>query len=53
MVSVDLTEYLQADKPVKKTLSIPKWADDLGQKMRLNFSQTLTEAILAKSEELN
>jgi len=53
MVTVNLKEYLEADKPVKKTLSIPKWADQLGQKLHLNFSQTLTEAIVSKSEAMH
>lgn len=46
MVSVDLTEYLGSEEPIKKTLTIPKWADKLGKEMHLNFSKTLTEAIV-------
>lgn len=45
MVTVDLSSYLAADKPIKKTLTIPNWADKLGKKLKLNFSQTLTDAI--------
>lgn len=45
MVSVDLTQYLHHDQPVKKTLTIPKWADTMGKKKKVNFSQLLTEAI--------
>lgn len=48
MVSVNVTEYLNSDKPVKKTLTIPKWADKLGKDMNLNFSETLTNAIAEK-----
>ncbi|MDR2834109.1 MAG: type II toxin-antitoxin system HicB family antitoxin [Streptococcaceae bacterium] len=48
LVSVDLKDYLDNDKPVKKTLTIPKWADRLGKELQLNFSQTLTEAIAEK-----
>jgi len=48
MVMVNVTEYLGADQPVKKTLTIPKWADKLGRDMNINFSQTLTEAIVEK-----
>lgn len=51
MVSVDLTEYLGLDEPVKKTLTIPKWADKAGKELHLNFSKTLTEAIVR--EKLN
>lgn len=46
MVSVDLTNYLGAEKPVKKTLTIPKWADTLGKRKNINFSEVLTDAIL-------
>ena len=31
MINVDLTEYLGLKEPVKKTLTIPKWADKLGK----------------------
>ncbi|MGM7556850.1 hypothetical protein CYJ27_02375 [Aerococcus christensenii] len=48
MVSTDVTQYLNQDKPVKKTLTIPLWADTLGKKLNLNFSKTLTEAIANK-----
>ena len=48
MVSVDVSEYLGSQEPIKKTLTIPRWADKLGREMGLNFSQTLTEAIADK-----
>lgn len=51
MVTVDLTSYLSAEEPIKKTLTIPRWADEQGKKLKLNFSQTLTEAILNKASE--
>ena len=41
-------EYLGSQEPIKKTLTIPRWADKLGREMGLNFSQTLTEAIADK-----
>ncbi|GAB2023643.1 type II toxin-antitoxin system HicB family antitoxin [Pseudolactococcus yaeyamensis] len=50
LVSVDLSEYLTMNEPVKKTLQIPKWADKRGKEMGINFSQTLTEALLEKIE---
>ena len=49
MVTVDLTNYLDASKPIKKTLTIPNWADKLGRKMKINFSETLTNAIAEQS----
>ncbi|MDT2659123.1 type II toxin-antitoxin system HicB family antitoxin [Enterococcus hulanensis] len=48
MVSVELDEYLSANEPIKKTLTIPKWADKLGKELHLNFSKTLTDAIVEK-----
>jgi predicted RNase H-like HicB family nuclease len=49
LVAVDLADYLEMNAPVKKTLQIPKWADMQAKKIGLNFSQTLTEAILEKT----
>ncbi|MEQ9810175.1 type II toxin-antitoxin system HicB family antitoxin [Streptococcus jiangjianxini] len=48
MVMVDVAEYLGSQEPVKKTLTIPRWADTLGRELGLNFSQTLTNAIADK-----
>lgn len=48
MVSGDPSLYMESEKPIKKTLTIPLWADNLGKKMGLNFSQTLTDAIFEK-----
>ncbi|MBP2619880.1 type II toxin-antitoxin system HicB family antitoxin [Streptococcus panodentis] len=47
-VNVDVAAYLGQQEPVKKTLTIPRWADKLGREMGLNFSQTLTDAIADK-----
>ena len=49
LVSVDVSEYMGQDELVKKTLSIPRWADRRGKELALNFSKALTEAILEKS----
>ncbi|WP_018659432.1 type II toxin-antitoxin system HicB family antitoxin [Allofustis seminis] len=48
MVSTDVSKYLNQNKLVKKTLTIPLWADTLGKELNLNFSQTLTDAIASK-----
>lgn len=48
MISVDVSEYLNQQEPVKKTLTIPRWADTLGKELDLNFSKTLTDAIVQK-----
>lgn len=53
MVMVDVAEYLGSQEPVKKTLTIPRWADTLGRDLGLNFSQTLTDAIADKKSMLN
>ncbi len=45
LVRVDLEQFFKDTKPVKKTLTIPTWADNLGKKAGVNFSQLLTEAI--------
>lgn len=45
LVLVDINEYLQNQELVKKTLSIPKWANDLGNRLGINFSSLLTESI--------
>lgn len=48
MVTVDVTNYLGDMEPIKKTLTIPRWADRLGKELHLNFSKTLTDAIAEK-----
>ncbi|GEE07711.1 UNVERIFIED_CONTAM: type II toxin-antitoxin system HicB family antitoxin [Streptococcus canis] len=48
LVMVDVSEYLGSQEPIKKTLTIPRWADTLGRELGLNFSQTLTDAIADK-----
>ena len=48
MVKVDLEEYLRDSTPVKKTLTIPKWVNDLGNRCGVNFSKLLTKAIVAE-----
>jgi predicted RNase H-like HicB family nuclease len=49
LIAVDLSEYLRMNESVKKTLQIPRWADRRAKQLSLNFSQTLTEAILQKT----
>lgn len=45
--NVDLAKY---SKSVKKTLTIPAWLNDRAVAANINFSQTLTEALLKKVE---
>ncbi|MDV5972601.1 type II toxin-antitoxin system HicB family antitoxin [Streptococcus canis] len=48
LVVVDVSKYLGSQEPIKKTLTIPRWADTLGRELGLNFSQTPTDAIADK-----
>ena len=50
LVKVDIEKYFKDTTPVKKTLTIPSWADKTAKRLGLNFSQTLTEAILEKTK---
>lgn len=45
MVVTNVEEYLDAQELVKKTLTIPKWANDLAVRKGYNFSKILTDAI--------
>lgn len=49
-VEVDLDFYRKKfdSKPVKKTLTIPNYLNELGKKAEINFSQTLAEALEQK-----
>ena len=49
LVKVDLKDYLKDNTPVKKTLMIPKWVNDLGNRCGVNFSKLLTNAIVAEN----
>ncbi|MGX7195746.1 type II toxin-antitoxin system HicB family antitoxin [Enterococcus olivae] len=48
LIKVDLEDYLKDQTLIKKTLTIPKWADKLGKRADINFSLLLTEAISAR-----
>ena len=50
MVSVDVAEYAKDhfEKSVRKTLTIPAWLNAAAQEKKINFSQALQEALLAK-----
>lgn len=45
LVKVDMEKYFKDISPVKKTLSIPKWADEMRKRSGINFSRLLTDAI--------
>ena len=48
MIGVNVNYYLGNQEPVKKTLTIPRQADKLGRELGLNFSKTLTKAIVER-----
>ena len=50
MVSVDVAEYARDhfEKSVRKTLTIPAWLNTAAQERKINFSQTLQEALIEK-----
>ncbi len=45
MINVDVSDYIRDNAMVKKTLSIPKWANDTGKRFGINFSKLLTDEI--------
>ena len=47
LVMVDGEKYIRDTTLVKKTLNIPKWANDLGVRLGINFSKALTDTISA------
>ncbi|MGL4946652.1 MAG: type II toxin-antitoxin system HicB family antitoxin, partial [Cetobacterium sp.] len=52
MIEADMISYNKKyhSKPVKKTLTIPKWLNDLGVQKKINFSKLLQESL---KKELN
>ena len=45
LVMVDVEKYIRDTTLVKKTLNIPKWANNLGVRLGINFSKALTDTI--------
>ena len=50
LVSVDVEEYAKKnfEKPVKKTLTIPSWLNDMAVENKINFSQVLQAALMER-----
>ena len=50
MVQADMLNFRKKNdnKPVKKTLTIPKWLNDLGIEKKINFSKVLQDALKEK-----
>ena len=54
LVSVDLSNYIvKSLKPVKKTLTIPEWLNDIAEKHPINYSQILKKGLIAHLKELD
>lgn len=49
LISVDVEPFLKDNSLVKKTLTIPVWANNLGNKAGINFSEVLTNAITERT----
>lgn len=49
-IIADISEFAEkwGKESVKKTLSIPKWLNSKAEKLNINFSKTLQEALLEK-----
>ena len=52
-IAVDISSYAEqwGKELVKKTLNIPKWINTKAEKLKINFSKTLEEALLKKIYE--
>lgn len=54
LISIDESLIIMKNtRPVKKTLSIPAYLDELGRKYGLSFSSVLKDALLAKLRNQN
>ena len=48
LISVDLADYLKETKLDKKTVKIPHWLNVRAIKANVNFSKTLSDALIEK-----
>ena len=50
---LDIDKYAEqyGDKAVRKNVTIPAWLNTFAEKKKINFSQVLQEAILAKAHQ--
>lgn len=56
LLLLDLSAYSQkygSRKSIKKTLTIPMWLNEKAEKLGINFSRTLQDALLLKIVKLN
>ena len=52
-IAVDISSYAEqwGKELIKKTVNIPKWVNTKAEKLKINFSKTLEEALLKKIYE--
>lgn len=50
LIGIDLAAYRRKyhSKTVRKNVTVPEWLSDMAESERINFSQTLTEALKLK-----
>jgi hypothetical protein len=48
MIQVDPAPFIRGNKTIRKNVSIPEWIAKRAQQAQINFSETLTEALLEK-----
>ena len=48
LVDADVSHYLNREKAIKKTLTIPAWLNDLATERNIKFSETLQDALMVK-----
>ena len=53
IVLLDMDKYAEqyGEKAVRKNVTIPAWLNTFAEKRKINFSQVLQEAILAKTQK--
>ena len=53
IVLLDMDKYAEqyGEKAVRKNVTIPTWLNTFAEKRKINFSQVLQEAILAKTQK--
>lgn len=51
MLDIDKYAEQYGEKAVRKNVTIPAWLNTFAEKRKINFSQVLQEAILAKTQK--
>lgn len=51
LITIDVDKYLKDNQLVKKTLTIPYWANEVSKRYKFNLSKLLTNAIFEESNK--